>query len=55
MSMSADELYRRHIARALLDFAAERDAIEHRRRCGQLADSVGLEDALAARLQELIE
>ena len=58
MSMSADELYRRHIARALLESAAqrgaaERDAVERRAKCGRVCD--GFEVALAERLLELIK
>ena len=55
MSMTATELMQRRAALAILESVAERDAIERRRHCGEVASFEGLEDALAARLREAIE
>jgi len=52
MSMSAAELLQRRAALAVLESAAERDAVERRRHCGQVADFDGFEDALAERQRE---
>jgi hypothetical protein len=55
MSMSAADLMLRRAALAMLEAAAERDAAERRRHCGEVADYDGFEDALAERLREAIE
>jgi hypothetical protein len=39
----------------MLQAAAERDAVERRRHCGEVADFAGFEDALAERLLEAVE
>jgi len=52
MSLSAGELYRRHIARALLDFAAERDAVERKAKCGRACDLADFVPRLAELVQE---
>jgi hypothetical protein len=55
ISLSAADLMLRRAALAVLESVAERDAIERRRHCGEVASFEGLEDALAARLREAIE
>ena len=53
MFLPPGEQYRRHIARALLDFAAERDAVERKAKCGRACDDLaGFEGVFADRLQE---
>jgi hypothetical protein len=54
MSMSLAELLQRRAALAVLEAAAERDAVERRRHCGEVADFGGFEGALAERLREQI-
>jgi hypothetical protein len=55
MSLSATDLMWRRAALAMLQAAAERDAAERRRHCGEVADLTGFEDVLAERLQENVE
>jgi hypothetical protein len=52
---AATDLMLRRAALAMLQAAAERDAIARRRHCGEVATFDGFEDALAERLREAIE
>jgi len=55
MSMTATELMQRRAALAILESVAERDAIERRRHCGEVANFDGFEQVLESRLLEAIE
>jgi hypothetical protein len=55
MSMTATDLLQRRAALAVLESAAERDAIERKAKCGRACDDLaGFEQVLESRLMESI-